>query len=77
MHVKKQFESESHSCVFRYPVSLHVVGYITSVINYAQHVYDICRLTVSKKMSECAAPHNHFAAGYSRNHTVIKTELYL
>ena len=39
--------------------------------------FEVCKLTVSTKMSVLAVPHNHLKAGYNGKHDVINDELYL
>ena len=63
------------SLIFRLPVGLHLVGYMVNNEKYVQIVFEVCRLTISMKMPECAAVHSCFLTGCNGKHAVIKDDL--
>ena len=65
------------SLMFRKPVNLILVGYMTTDERCAHALFKVHKLATSTKVSVHAIPCNYFEIGYNWKHTLISNELYL
>ena len=63
--------------ILRYAVRLSLVGYMATDAKCVQHVFEVCKLTTSTKMSFLEVHCNALKIGYNRKHIHINDKINL